>query len=387
MASRRRALLGDSMGLGKTAQAFAATDLVGAETVLVICPASVRPHWPREAMKWSRRVWSPQVIETTTTAIDPAADLIVCSYAGARAPTIHAQLMARRFGVLILDEVQSLRSRATQQTKAIYGRRCDGAGGLLEWATHAVGGLSGSICPNGWARELYAHLRAFGVTTLTEPGFDHRFHVLREFAGDLLQMRRQPGACGLPVPLDGDHGDLQHLRHVLFAQPAEEPQFDNSRGARVRRRKCGQQRVQIEQLLARRSGTRAIHRRQPDALLLTTTLVGDARARVIDQDPAHRLRGDREEVDPVLVRHRLAADEAEVQLVDDGVRLQRVIGPLPLEQSRGERAQLRMHDRKEPVARPFVPGTPVGQPAGDLRRVEGWSRRSRHDTDTLAGPL
>ena len=63
-------------------------------------------------------------------------------------------------------------------------------------------------------------------------------------------MRRQPGACGLPVPLDGDHGDLQHLGDVLFAQTAEEPQFDNSRGARISRRQRRQQRVQIEQLLA-----------------------------------------------------------------------------------------------------------------------------------------
>ena len=120
----------------------------------------------------------------------------------------------------------------------------------------------------------------------------------------------------------------------------------------------------------------AIHRRQADTLLLTTALLGDASARVIDQDPAHRLRGDREEMDPVLVRHRLAADEAEVQFVDDGVRLQRVVVPLPLEQSRGERAQLRMHDRKQPIARPFVPGAPVGQPARDLRRIKRvWSRR------------
>ena len=178
MASRARALLGDEMGLGKSAQAIAATDAVGAEAVLIICPASVRPHWPREFARWSRRVWAPQVIETTTATIDPAADLVVAQYATVRATAILAQLRARRFEVLILDEVQNLRSHATLQTRAVYGRHGDGAGGLLEQAAHAWG-LSGSICPNGWAAELYTHLRAFGVTALTEAGFNHRFHVLK----------------------------------------------------------------------------------------------------------------------------------------------------------------------------------------------------------------
>ena len=61
LAAHRRALLGDSMGLGKTAQAVAAADLVGAETALVGCPASVRPHWVREFAAWSHRAWRPQI--------------------------------------------------------------------------------------------------------------------------------------------------------------------------------------------------------------------------------------------------------------------------------------------------------------------------------------
>jgi SWI/SNF-related matrix-associated actin-dependent regulator 1 of chromatin subfamily A len=178
LAAHKRALLGDQMGLGKSAQAIVAADLVGASSVLVICPASVRPHWPSEFARWSRRAWRPQVVTTTSETLDPAADLIVCSYATARAPAIFAQLMARRFDVLVLDEVQNCRTGSAQQTRAVYGRRGDGAGALLERAEHCWG-LSGSIAPNGWARELYPHLRAFDVTNLTAQGFDHRFHVLK----------------------------------------------------------------------------------------------------------------------------------------------------------------------------------------------------------------
>jgi hypothetical protein len=96
-------------------------------------------------------------------------------------------------------------------------------------------------------------------------------------------------------------------------------------------------------------------------------LVRDARARVIDQNPAHCLLSDREEVSPVVVRHRLSTDEAKVELVNDGVRLECVIRSILLEQPCGEHAQLWMHDCEEPVTGLFVPGTPVGEPAGDLR--------------------
>jgi SNF2 family DNA or RNA helicase len=88
-------------------------------------------------------------------------------------------LMARTFDVLILDEVQSLKQRTTRRAKAIYGKHCDGAGGLIERAEHAWG-LSGTIAPNGWAVELWSHLHAFGVIKMTEPGFAHRFCIMRE---------------------------------------------------------------------------------------------------------------------------------------------------------------------------------------------------------------
>ncbi len=47
-----RALIGDEMGVGKTAQAIAAAEAVGARKVLVICPASARYVWDREINGW-----------------------------------------------------------------------------------------------------------------------------------------------------------------------------------------------------------------------------------------------------------------------------------------------------------------------------------------------
>lgn len=55
-------LLGDEMGTGKTIQALAATDDIGAESlpVLVVCPNSVKTHWAREVEKWT--IWHPYVV-------------------------------------------------------------------------------------------------------------------------------------------------------------------------------------------------------------------------------------------------------------------------------------------------------------------------------------
>jgi SWI/SNF-related matrix-associated actin-dependent regulator of chromatin subfamily A-like protein 1 len=178
LASRRHAILGDQPGLGKTLQAIDAADLVGAETVVVVCPASVRPHWQREFAKGSSREWRAQVVETQTAQLNPNANLIVVSYPLVRAPAILEQLKARRLDALILDEAQNLRGPTSQQTRAVYGPGCAGTG-LIAHAGHCWG-LSGTIAPNGWARELHPHLRAFGLTSLTAQGFDHRYHVLRE---------------------------------------------------------------------------------------------------------------------------------------------------------------------------------------------------------------
>lgn len=48
LAARRRALLCDEMGLGKSGQAVMAARRIGAERVLVLCPAAVVPNWHRE---------------------------------------------------------------------------------------------------------------------------------------------------------------------------------------------------------------------------------------------------------------------------------------------------------------------------------------------------
>lgn len=49
-----RALIGDEMGVGKTAQAIAAAEGTGAQRVVIVCPANARYVWEREIQSWGQ---------------------------------------------------------------------------------------------------------------------------------------------------------------------------------------------------------------------------------------------------------------------------------------------------------------------------------------------
>lgn len=55
MARNMRALIGDEMGIGKTAQAIAAAEAAGAQRIVIFCPANARYVWEREIKGWSER--------------------------------------------------------------------------------------------------------------------------------------------------------------------------------------------------------------------------------------------------------------------------------------------------------------------------------------------
>lgn len=113
------ALLADEMGLGKTAQAILATRSVlkqpGSDRALVIAPASLLGNWEREIETWapdlpSRRVTGPQRDRAAVLSLPIA--LLVTSYEQIRADA-RALATARPFEVVILDEAQRIKNRAS----------------------------------------------------------------------------------------------------------------------------------------------------------------------------------------------------------------------------------------------------------------------------------
>lgn len=174
LASRRRALLADEQRVGKTPQAIAAVEHVGARSVLVLCPAIARYNWLREFMRWAGR--SGAAISERGDEAHPA--LTVCSYNLLIQQPVYRQL-ARRWDVVINDESHFLKNEESKRTDAAYKI---GVAALQCW------NLTGTPMPNH-AGELHPMLYAFGVTRLGYYDFINHYCEVDETTGKVLGNR------------------------------------------------------------------------------------------------------------------------------------------------------------------------------------------------------
>lgn len=98
-------LLADVPGLGKTLQAIQATQMIGAERVLVVCPASVRSNWKKEIGECLN--------------FGDTLGWVVISYDQAR-KFVEYGPPGLKYDVIILDEGHFLKTPEAQRTKAIF---------------------------------------------------------------------------------------------------------------------------------------------------------------------------------------------------------------------------------------------------------------------------
>lgn len=159
LASKEQALLADVMGLGKSAQAVRAADLIGARNILVLCPASIRINWLREFQRFSP-FDRPGAAVMSGKDVVPTSGVVVCSYDLLATERVRKALMAVEWCILVLDEAHYLKERAAKRTKAVYGYNVR-IPGLASQARH-VWRLSGTPAPND-ASELWTHLKSAGI--------------------------------------------------------------------------------------------------------------------------------------------------------------------------------------------------------------------------------
>ncbi len=111
----RRSFLADEQGLGKTVEGLAALEEDDAYPAVVICPASLKLNWQREAAHWlpHRRV---TVISGTGVAADDGADITILNYEIVAA---HASRLAlRQPKALLLDESHYVKNPRAKRTAA-----------------------------------------------------------------------------------------------------------------------------------------------------------------------------------------------------------------------------------------------------------------------------
>jgi SWI/SNF-related matrix-associated actin-dependent regulator 1 of chromatin subfamily A len=153
---RRRTFIADEQGLGKTVQALAALEVDGAFPAVVVCPASMKLMWEREAGIWlpDRRV---AVLDgraySAWTEAAAEAEIVVVNYdiLDAHGEQL-AQLEPR---ALILDESHYVKNPGARRTKAAL----ELARSLPENALRLA--LTGTPILNR-PDELVAQLRALG---------------------------------------------------------------------------------------------------------------------------------------------------------------------------------------------------------------------------------
>lgn len=170
----RGAFLADEQGLGKTVQALAALEADDAYPAVVICPASMKLGWEREASRWLPHR-SVAVVEGRS-AVPPQAEITILNY---ELVAHHRQrLGTTQPRALVVDESHMVKNPRAKRTQAVRALAAGMARGTLKLA------LTGTPVLNH-ADELIAQLRVIG--RLDEFGSGSRFS--QQFQGPLSEDR------------------------------------------------------------------------------------------------------------------------------------------------------------------------------------------------------
>lgn len=118
LSGRRRALLADEQGLGKTATAICAADQVGARKLLVLTPTVVASNWCDEIQRWSPGR-ATQLVRTSRTKF--VSTTVVLPHSLIAKQAIQVQIRNMKPDVVIVDEAHAFRTPTAQRTRAVFG--------------------------------------------------------------------------------------------------------------------------------------------------------------------------------------------------------------------------------------------------------------------------
>lgn len=171
------------MGLGKSAQAIVASDLIGAKRVLVICPGVARLQWQREFDRFSTHSREFILFTNSKQFIDKSKSIVISYDLCSR---ISSDVLGF-FDLVIIDESHYLKSVDAKRSQAIFGKKGivheQQRKELKESSTSngektRVWALSGTPAPNH-AAELWPILYTFGATNIGYEDFLQRFCNVR----------------------------------------------------------------------------------------------------------------------------------------------------------------------------------------------------------------
>lgn len=207
---RKRTLIADEQGLGKTVQALGAVEAAAAFPALVICPASLKLNWLREAGRWLPHREAVVVTGGGELQVD-GAEIIVMNYEIAHAHVAAlAQIQPR---ALVLDEAHYIKSPGAQRTRAVLAI----ADGLAEGALRlALTGTPVVNHPGELGSQLQAldRLREFGSVRDLERKYTR--HDSRQLLHERLR-----GSCYVRRRKDDVLTQLPAKRRAIVTVPID----------------------------------------------------------------------------------------------------------------------------------------------------------------------
>lgn len=115
---QRRVIIGDEMGLGKSAQAIAVAVKAHQEgrKILVVVPPSLRTNWVREFRNFAPHLSTAVVTGGKVTAL-PKTDVVIIG--DSTVSPWQMRLASAKFGCLIVDEAHRAKNPTAERTKAL----------------------------------------------------------------------------------------------------------------------------------------------------------------------------------------------------------------------------------------------------------------------------
>lgn len=181
---RAATLFGDVPGLGKSPEAIAVCNEIGARRVLVLCPANIRLQWVKVIRRWSTMAYPYTVypILHGRRGVNPNANWTVVSYDLCSSPGIWKALAKLTYDVLIIDEAHYCKTVDAKRTRAVFGGGLNPLAEPLFSRAGMILGLTGTPLPNR-PREAYTLARGLcfdAIDFMSEDSFRYRFNPSRK---------------------------------------------------------------------------------------------------------------------------------------------------------------------------------------------------------------
>lgn len=119
LAQRKRALLADEWGLGKTRQAVVAWEIARCSQILILCPSVAGFVWLRESMKHSWRGVPFSLVQSSSESW-PSTSGVICSYNLAVKNSVRTWLLSKHWDLLIADESHYLNGLGSQRSALVW---------------------------------------------------------------------------------------------------------------------------------------------------------------------------------------------------------------------------------------------------------------------------